>query len=93
MTRVKVAWKNSASSACLGPMSRRVSRPMAGSSMRIQNAMTSAKPKAIRPLASVVEKATMPLALPWAMEEAQDAADFCTSLMTFFTVSSSSIGA
>ena len=66
---------------------------MAGSSMRIQKAMTSAKPKAIRPLASVVEKATMPLALPWAMEEAQDAADFCTSLMTFFTVSSSSIGA
>lgn len=57
---------------------------MAGSSMRIQKAMTSANPKAIRPLASVVEKATMPLALPWAMEEAQDAADFCTSLMTVF---------
>ena len=55
--------------------------------------MTSANPKAISPLANVVEKATMPLALPWAMEEAQDAADFCTSLMTFFTVSSSSIGA
>ena len=35
----------------------------------------------------------MPLALPWAMEEAHEAADFCTSLMTFFTVSSSSIGA
>ena len=35
----------------------------------------------------------MPLALPWAMEEAHEAADFCTSLMMFFTVSSSSIGA
>ena len=66
---------------------------MAGSSRRIQKAMTSAKPRAMRPLASVVEKATMPLALPWASEDANEAADFCTSLMTLFTVSSSSTGA
>ncbi len=61
--------------------------------MRIQKAMTRPNPKAIRPLASVVLKAMMPLALPWAMEEAQAAADFCTSAMTLFTVSSSNTGA
>ena len=93
MTRVKVAWKNSASPACLGPMRRRVSRPMAGSSMSTQNAMTSPKPKAMSPLASVVPKATTPLALPWAMPAAQDAAAFWASAMRLFTVSSSKTGA
>ncbi len=55
-------------------MRRRVSRPMAGSSMSTQKAMTRPKPKAMSPLASVVPKATTPIGAPWAMPAAQDAA-------------------
>ena len=58
--------------------------------MSIQNATTSAKPKATNPLMTVDPMATTPVALSLAKDDAHDSSDDWASSIHWWTVSSSS---